>query len=209
MAKLYSDKLSAKKANFSFKISSALPNPSIKPSSFALDPDQNSPVNKSRFLSFFNSCLERHEIYNKDYLLEKIKTELSYLIHSYKNTLDLNEDDFSFIRKIIQSDESEFIQHIQKFNSELSKKYNIFLRDKNIFHIENIKISEDYYYKENIPQKNIEKIFYYQDLHSKIVLPLGFITLKLPESSRNRFRTILLDQEMDFEKKTPDNIYFL
>jgi hypothetical protein len=110
----------------------------------------------------FNSCL-KDEIYNKDYLLQKIKTELSYLIHSYKNTLDLNEDDFSFIRKIIQSDESEFIQHIQKFNSELSKKYNIFLRDKNIFHIENIKISEDYYYKENIPQKNIEKIFYYSN----------------------------------------------
>jgi len=35
--------------NFSFKISSALPSPSINPSSFALDPDQNSPVNKSRF----------------------------------------------------------------------------------------------------------------------------------------------------------------
>ena len=33
--------------NFCFKISSALPNPSIKPSSFALVPDQNSPVNKS------------------------------------------------------------------------------------------------------------------------------------------------------------------
>jgi len=40
--------------NFSFKISSALPNPSIKPNSFALDPDQNSPVNKSGLLSFFN-----------------------------------------------------------------------------------------------------------------------------------------------------------
>ena len=40
--------------NFSFNISSAFPNPSIKPRSLALDPDQNSPVNKSKFLSFFN-----------------------------------------------------------------------------------------------------------------------------------------------------------
>ena len=33
-------------------ISSALPIPSIKPSFFAVDPDQNSPVNKSGLLSF-------------------------------------------------------------------------------------------------------------------------------------------------------------
>jgi hypothetical protein len=33
--------------NFSFKISLALPNPSIKPSSFALLPAQNSPENNS------------------------------------------------------------------------------------------------------------------------------------------------------------------
>ena len=30
--------------NFSFNISSAFPSPSIKPNSFALEPDQNSPV---------------------------------------------------------------------------------------------------------------------------------------------------------------------
>jgi signal peptide peptidase SppA len=40
--------------NFSFKISSALPKPSIKPKSFALEPDQNSPVNRSGFLSFLS-----------------------------------------------------------------------------------------------------------------------------------------------------------
>ena len=38
--------------NFSFKISSALPIPSINPSFLPLDPDQNSPVNKSGFSSF-------------------------------------------------------------------------------------------------------------------------------------------------------------
>ena len=40
--------------NFSFKISSALPMPSINPNFLAFDPDQNSPVNKSGLPSFFS-----------------------------------------------------------------------------------------------------------------------------------------------------------
>jgi hypothetical protein len=41
--------------NLSFKISFALPIPSIKPNSFALLPDQNSPENNS--MSFFFSLI--------------------------------------------------------------------------------------------------------------------------------------------------------